>query len=1427
MNKYILIILLSFLPLGIWAQCVNPVYFQQNNETIAIIGSTTGMPLTVQLNKSNYNGYGISCNGSADGWVVASPAGGSPPYNMVWSNGLGGNGMVTNDGLNAGTYSVTISDSQGCSAIATPITLNEPSLLVCSATITSTTCSGFNNGSISILASGGVTPYSYSIDDGPGGTQTSIVPSFSNLSQGTYTVSVIDANGCICTEVLVIEDNTPPVANCKTTTVLLNASGTGSVTVAAVNNNSTDNCGILSLSLSQTSFICSEIGVNTETLTVTDTNGNTATCTALITVADNLPPTAICKPATIQLSSSGTAVVTALQVNNGSTDNCGISIASVHPATFTCASVGNNTVVLTVADASGNSSTCNAVVTVQDNVAPVATCKNATVTLGASGTAAITPAMVNNGSADNCGALTYIVNPNSFTCANLGNNTVTLTATDIGGVTSSCAATVTVVDNIAPTALCKNAAVVLSASGTGTLAISQINNGSADNCGIVTTTLNNTIFTCANVGFNTVTMTVTDGSGNTAYCSATVTVTDVTPPVAICKNTTVSLNASGAASITPVMVNNGSTDNCGTINLVSVTPSSFSCINIGNNTVTLLVNDGKGNTATCSATVTVNDNIAPAAVCKSASVTLSAAGTAVITTAQINNGSSDNCGTVNMSLSNTSFTCSNIGTNTVVLTATDGSGNTATCSAAVTVTDNIAPVAVCQNISVTLSGGVTTITPAQVNNGSSDNCGTVNLVSVSPNTFNCSNIGNNTVTLSVNDGKGNTASCQATVTIGPALAATAGSNSPVCFGGAINLTASGGVSFVWSGPGGFSSTAQNPIRTGAALSMAGNYLVTVTNSSGCTSSTSTVVSVVGSATASISGNNAFCAGSTISLTASGGTSYNWVGPNGFTSTNASISLTPATTAMAGTYTVTVSSGGGCSATAGKTITVNAAPTVSVSGSSSLCTGGTITLTATGGSTYTWLGPDGYTGSGSTITRSAATVAMGGIYTVTVTNTTGCTATATRNVTVNPKPVAIAGSNSPICAGSAINLTASGGVSYSWSGPNLFSSTLQNPVRNSATTSMAGTYTVTVTGAGGCTATASTSVTVNSPPSLATVSGSSALCAGGTITLIASGGTTYVWSGPNGFTGTGSSVSISSATTAASGIYYVTVSNSTGCSTVKSRTVTVNANPVATAGSNSPVCAGSNINLTSSGGTSYSWNGPGSFSAGIQNPVRTGATAAMGGLYTVTVTGSGGCTATANTSVSVTTCGGTPLVVQSYSITQNSSTTSLGNGSITLNVTGGVPCSGTSAYNYAWSPATGILTATGTTATYSYLVGGTYMVTITDCGGNSIVQTYIVPETSRGFGFKTNATPFDGLSAAPNPTSGYANVSFTSLKAEEMKLSVYSTEGKAVMELFNSITEPDVEYNYLLDTNPLPPGIYYLVLESASGAKDQLRLMVVR
>src|SRR5207247_6900699 len=131
-----------------------------------------------------------------------------------------------------------------------------------------------------------------------------------------------------------------------------------------LDNGSTDASGIASLSLSQTNFNCANIGSNSLTLTVTDNNGNLSTCSATVTVADSVAPVALCQALTVQLDASGHATITAEQIDNGSSDACGIANLSLDKSAFDCTNVGANTVTLTVTDNNGNSATCTATVTV-------------------------------------------------------------------------------------------------------------------------------------------------------------------------------------------------------------------------------------------------------------------------------------------------------------------------------------------------------------------------------------------------------------------------------------------------------------------------------------------------------------------------------------------------------------------------------------------------------------------------------------------------------------------------------------------------------------------------------------------------------------------------------------------------------------------------------------------------------------------------------------------------------------------------------------------------------------------------------------------------------------------------------------------------------------------------------------------------------
>ena len=438
-------------------------------------------------------------------------------------------------------------------------------------------------------------------------------------------------------------------------------------------------------------------------------------------------------------------------------DNCSVATTTNDaPVSFP---LGATTVTWTVTDGSGNIATSTQIVTVVDNIDPVAVAQDITVFLDANGQASITTADVDNGSSDNC-TFTLGLDITSFDCTNLGANTVTLTATDGSSNDHSATATVTVVDNIDPVAVAQDITVFLDANGQASITTADVDNGSSDNC-TFTLGLDITSFDCTNLGANTVTLTATDGSSNDHSATATVTVVDNIDPVAVAQDITVFLDANGQASITTADVDNGSSDNCTFTLGLDIT--SFDCTNLGANTVTLTATDGSSNDHSATATVTVVDNIDPVAVAQDITVFLDANGQASITTADVDNGSSDNC-TFTLGLDITSFDCTNLGANTVTLTATDGSSNDHSATATVTVVDNIDPVAVAQDITVFLdANGQASITTADVDNGSSDNC--TFTLGLDITSFDCTNLGANTVTLTATDGSSNDHSATATVTV--------------------------------------------------------------------------------------------------------------------------------------------------------------------------------------------------------------------------------------------------------------------------------------------------------------------------------------------------------------------------------------------------------------------------------------------------------------------------------------------------------------------------------------------------------------------------------------------------------------------------------------------------------------------------------------
>ncbi len=588
-----------------------------------------------------------------------------------------------------------------------------------------------------------------------------------NLGNNTVTLTVTDTSGnsASCTAIVTVEDNIPPVAICQNISVPLDVNGMASITANDINNGSTDACGIASVTISNNNFDCTNLGPNTVTLSVTDQEGNIGTCQATVTVVDTVNPVAIAKDITVSLGTSGSVSISGLQVDDNSTDNCGIDTYTVTPNTFDCSNAGTAvSVTLTVTDFSGNSATDTAMVTVEDTTAPQAACKNITLPLDANGNATITPIEIDNGSSVSCGTANLSIDVNSFSCAEVGPNNVTLTVMNANGLTASCTAVVTVVDNLPPNVQCQDVTVILDGSGSGTISTGQIDNGTSDACGIASLSLDRTSFDCTDIGQQTVTLTAVDNNGNSSSCTAIVTVMDNIPPTAVCQNITLPLDVNGMATITPLDIDGGSTDFCG-ITSRSIDVNSFDCSNIGANSVVLTVTDGSGNTNSCTAIVTVVDTTPPIASCQNITINLDATGSAFIQASDIDAGSTDACGIASISLSNTIFNCSQVGSNSVILTVTDTSGNSSFCTAIVTVQDVTAPTVNCQDITVTLDeSGVAFISEIDIDAGSFDACG-LSLLTLDQTTFTCDDIGANTVTLSAGDIFGNTATCTATVTV--------------------------------------------------------------------------------------------------------------------------------------------------------------------------------------------------------------------------------------------------------------------------------------------------------------------------------------------------------------------------------------------------------------------------------------------------------------------------------------------------------------------------------------------------------------------------------------------------------------------------------------------------------------------------------------
>ena len=303
----------------------------------------------------------IACNGGTAGLATVTPSGGTSPYTFLWDAAAGSQTTATANGLGAGTYTVTITDVNGCTTTSSA-TISEPTLLVATTNSLNSSCNVVCDGSVGSSASGGTAPYTYSWDGGLGGGQN-----FNGVvCAGTYNATVIDANGCTATSSVDVfaVDGIAPSITCPSDQTICSTSLPSYISMVMVN----DACDVSPTVTQLPAPGTSVSGTTLVTIIAMDASGNSNSCTFNVTLNPTYSETAvatICAGDTYSfgaqtLTSQGTytelfssvngcdsTVVLTLTVNSGYLINENVAICNGASYMFPDGTTGTTTQVYT------------------------------------------------------------------------------------------------------------------------------------------------------------------------------------------------------------------------------------------------------------------------------------------------------------------------------------------------------------------------------------------------------------------------------------------------------------------------------------------------------------------------------------------------------------------------------------------------------------------------------------------------------------------------------------------------------------------------------------------------------------------------------------------------------------------------------------------------------------------------------------------------------------------------------------------------------------------------------------------------------------------------------------------------------------------------------------------------------------------------
>ncbi|WP_422107132.1 HYR domain-containing protein [Winogradskyella sp.] len=345
------------------------------------------------------------------------------------------------------------------------------------------------------------------------------------------------------------------------------------------------------------------------------------------TVRANTPPNAVCSNFTVSLDAAGNASINASDIDGGSTDDIAGFILSIDKSSFTCSDLGSNTVTLTVTDANGATDSCQATVTVEDNIAPVFEGFSSDVVIdagmcGANVTASVT-------FSDNCSSFTLTNDYTGTSDASgfypVGTTVVIWTATDTSGNSVNRAQFINVEDVEPASVTCPSDVIVNNDTGLCSAMVSVPAPTVVDNCPV---TLSNSFNGTADasgvypIGTTVVNWSVLETSGDLTFCSQSITVNDIEAPTITCSSDIFITNDVGLCSASVTIPPPTVTDNCPNVTITNDFNNSSDASGtypIGTTTVTWTVTDPGGNTDTCTQTIAVNDTEGPSVSCSDTS----------------------------------------------------------------------------------------------------------------------------------------------------------------------------------------------------------------------------------------------------------------------------------------------------------------------------------------------------------------------------------------------------------------------------------------------------------------------------------------------------------------------------------------------------------------------------------------------------------------------------------------------------------------------------------------------------------------------------------------------------------------------------------------------------------------------------------------